>query len=93
LVELSEDEARLVVTDNGRGFTPAAVLPAGAGAFRDPDGGVGLLGIRERAALAGGHAEVDSSPGAGTTVTVRIPRSDARPATGAVHQTTAGRAP
>jgi signal transduction histidine kinase len=37
--------------------------------------GLGLAGMRERAALAGGHAEVDSRPGAGTTVTVTIPRS------------------
>jgi signal transduction histidine kinase len=31
--------------------------------------------MRERAALAGGHAEVNSRPGAGTTVTVTVPRA------------------
>jgi signal transduction histidine kinase len=37
--------------------------------------GFGLLGMRERAALAGGRAEIDSRPGGGTTVTVTVPRS------------------
>jgi signal transduction histidine kinase len=38
---------------------------------------LGLVGMRERAALAGGHAEIQSRPGAGTTVTVTMPRSAA----------------
>ncbi|MCC6124254.1 MAG: CHASE domain-containing protein [Pirellulales bacterium] len=33
----------------------------------------GLRGIRERARLLGGNAEIVSAPGAGTTVTVRLP--------------------
>jgi signal transduction histidine kinase len=58
--------ARLVVADDGRGFDPAA---------RAAGGGFGLVGMRERAALAGGRAEVDSCPGGGTTVTVTVPRA------------------
>ncbi|AIE87790.1 Sensor histidine kinase [Fimbriimonas ginsengisoli Gsoil 348] len=47
--------AELVVQDDGQGF----------GVVRE---GVGLIGIRERAARAGGAAEVTSSPGGGTRV-------------------------
>jgi signal transduction histidine kinase len=60
-------ELHLVVEDDGLGFdlsTPAA--------------GFGLRGIRERAALAGGHVEIASSPGAGTAVRAVLPWRDAR---------------
>lgn len=46
------------VVDDGAGFRPEAV-PAGAH---------GLLGMRERAGLAGGTLHVRSRPGAGTTI-------------------------
>jgi signal transduction histidine kinase len=59
-----DDDAVLVVEDDGAGFDPAAVA-----------GGVGLLSIGERAQLAGGRAVVRSRPGAGTTVTARVPRA------------------
>ena len=51
-----------LIEDNGVGFEPAAAT-----------GRLGLLGMRERAALVGGDMEVESGPGAGTTVFVRIP--------------------
>lgn len=69
-VAFGDREVRLVVSDDGCGFDP---LPHAARARH----GLGLAGMRERAALAGGRAEVDSRPGAGTTVTVTIPRSQA----------------
>ena len=69
-VTLDDREARLVVTDDGQGFDPAPRAVTGGLAARE---GFGLLGMRERAALAGGRAEVDSRPGAGTTVTVTVP--------------------
>ena len=52
------------VSDNGRGITEEEV--------HRPDS-LGLLGMRERAALLGGVAEVKGTPGQGTTVTVRVP--------------------
>lgn len=61
-----DDDAVLVVEDDGAGFDPASVA-----------GGVGLLSIRERAQLAGGQAVVRSRPGEGTTVTARVPRVEA----------------
>lgn len=79
-VTLDDRQARLVVADDGRGFDPASRAAPQGWAARE---GFGLLGIRERAALAGGHAEVDGQPGAGTTVTVTVPVT-AAPDTAAV---------
>ena len=50
------------VTDEGRGFDTAS-----------QGTGFGLVGIRERAGLLGGTAEIASVPGQGTTVTARLP--------------------
>ncbi|MER7210120.1 sensor histidine kinase [Streptosporangium sp. NPDC000239] len=62
-VTFGESSARLVVTDDGEGFSPSA--------GRD---GFGLLGMRERARLLGGAFDVRSGQGTGTVVTVTIPR-------------------
>jgi signal transduction histidine kinase len=50
------------IEDNGRGFV--------AGQRRS---GLGLLGLRERAAAAGGTLVIDSAPGRGTRIALRIP--------------------
>jgi signal transduction histidine kinase len=60
------DEVVLDVRDDGRGFDPVRVRPAGSR-------GRGLAGIRDRATLLGGRADVESAPGEGTTVSVRFP--------------------
>jgi signal transduction histidine kinase len=60
-VDLAGSRARLTVDDNGRGFAC-------------PEG-FGLLGMRERVGLAGGRVDITSEPGAGTRLTVTIPRS------------------
>jgi signal transduction histidine kinase len=52
----------LRVSDDGCGFDP--------GAGRK---GLGLIGMRERVALAGGRLEIDSEPGRGTTLTAEVP--------------------
>lgn len=54
------------VTDDGRGFK---LEPRESG----PGGGLGLEGMRERASYAAGHLEIESEPGRGTTVRVRVP--------------------
>ncbi len=62
----AEGEALVAeVTDDGRGFDPVAV-----------DGGVGLVGMRERVEAVGGEIEVSSRPGAGTKLAVRVPLGD-----------------
>ena len=60
------DAIVLEVADNGRGFDPAA-RPAGA------QGHFGLDGMRERVERIGGTLDIQSAPGQGTTVTVRLP--------------------
>jgi signal transduction histidine kinase len=54
------EELELVVRDNGRG---GASL----------DGGTGMLGIADRVDAVDGTIELESPPGAGTTLTMRIP--------------------
>ncbi|HUR55491.1 MAG TPA: PAS domain S-box protein [Gemmataceae bacterium] len=54
-----------VVEDDGRGFDTESA-PSG-------DHRLGILGMRERATLAGGSLSVESEPGRGTTVIARIP--------------------
>jgi signal transduction histidine kinase/ligand-binding sensor domain-containing protein len=67
-VRLCYDKAavRLVVSDDGRGFDPDAVVAAQAGHF-------GLVGLRERAKRLGATLNLDSRPGRGTTVEVTVP--------------------
>jgi two-component system, NarL family, sensor histidine kinase UhpB len=67
-VERSGAQAVLTVSDDGVGFDPAAVL-----ARADAGGSFGVLGMRERAELAGGTLGIASRPGAGTTVTAVLP--------------------
>jgi signal transduction histidine kinase len=61
-----------VVRDEGPGFDLAAVRPQGGRHV-----GLGLL--RERARLSGGTLEVTSAVGAGTTLTLELPRSNRLP--------------
>jgi signal transduction histidine kinase len=51
-----------VIEDDGRGI--------GSEGSRE---GLGLVGMRERVALVGGRLNVESSPGAGTTISIEVP--------------------
>jgi signal transduction histidine kinase len=66
-VELARDNGslRLQVRDNGRGFDMNSTQAHAAG--------LGLIGIKERAALVDAQAKVISSPNKGTTVEVSLP--------------------
>jgi len=55
----------LVVEDDGIGFSEPNLS--------DSLGSLGLLGMKERAQFCGGEVRISSSPGNGTTVTVRVP--------------------
>lgn len=57
---------RIVVTDDGQGFDPAAVAARQAGGF-------GLQSMRERVKSLGGSLEVISQPGQGTKLIVHAP--------------------
>jgi signal transduction histidine kinase len=61
-----QDEVSLTIADDGAGFDTQQ--PFGTGAK-----GLGLIGMRERAALAGGSVTVSSRPGHGTKVLLRMP--------------------
>jgi NarL family two-component system sensor histidine kinase LiaS len=52
----------LAVRDSGTGFDPAA-----------PHAGCGLAHIRDRVAEVGGTVDIDSAPGRGAALTVRVP--------------------
>ena len=59
-------EFLLNVSDNGIGFRPGEKRSSGGK-------GIGLGNMRERAELLGGSFELQSKPGAGTVIRVRIP--------------------
>jgi signal transduction histidine kinase/CheY-like chemotaxis protein len=69
-VALSRNAERLdlVVHDDGAGFDVAAARQRAA-----RGGGLGLLGMQERAALLGGRITIESRPGFGTRVHLRVP--------------------
>jgi PAS domain S-box-containing protein len=66
--------SRLVVTvsDKGRGFDPE-ILNVGT-----TPGGIGLLSLRERARYMGGDLEIESAPGKGSRLILKVPLSLAR---------------
>ncbi|MBM0103373.1 GAF domain-containing sensor histidine kinase [Steroidobacter sp. S1-65] len=67
---VNDDVLMLSIQDNGRGFDVAAR----AEVPRDtPEQGIGLQTMSERAAALGGVCEVQSQPGRGTNVCIRIP--------------------
>jgi PAS domain S-box-containing protein len=53
------------VSDEGRGFRAHPVAPDGRG--------LGLLGMQERAVMVGGRLQVETRPGEGTVVRLRVP--------------------
>ena len=63
------DEVLLDVRDDGRGFVVSRLTRQTPGSGR----GRGLAGIAERAEALGGRAEVESTVGEGTTVSVSFP--------------------
>ncbi len=62
---------RLEVEDDGAGFDPASL---------DAGHGIGLVGMRERAAWIGGTFELDAGRGRGTRIRVEVPREPEREA-------------
>jgi signal transduction histidine kinase len=67
-IHARDGELELLVEDDGKGFNvPAAQARAVSGQS------LGLLGMQERAELAGGRIEMSSAPGKGTRVQARFP--------------------
>lgn len=68
ILQRSSKQVLAILEDDGCGFDPEAVSNSSGATGR-----LGLLGMRERVALVGGTLTVESTPGCGTTVFVRIP--------------------
>ncbi len=64
-LQLDDNQLVLQVQDWGQGFTKGALSPENTR--------LGLLGMRERTAMFNGKFNIDTSPGAGVCITVRIP--------------------
>lgn len=77
IVEQRNGIVQLILEDDGCGFPVDAVMNAPHTERR-----LGLLGMRERATLAGGTLDIESAPGRGTTLFVRIPITDEPSAAG-----------
>jgi signal transduction histidine kinase len=69
----SDSSASLEIADNGLGFDTAVARQRG---------GLGLLGLEERAAAIGGLLFIDSHPGSGTLIRVEVPLKNQPPETG-----------
>jgi two-component system sensor histidine kinase UhpB len=59
-----KDGILLSVTDNGTGFDPGLAAD---------QSGLGIVGIRERVRLVNGAVSINSQPGCGTHIDVRVP--------------------
>ncbi|MFI5271422.1 MAG: sensor histidine kinase [Ktedonobacterales bacterium] len=85
LLHADEAYVHIIITDNGVGFCmerlPAAKL--GAAPSLEPRAGFGIVGMRERATLLGGDFMLDSAPGQGVRVEIRVPRQREEAAAGA----------
>jgi two-component system CheB/CheR fusion protein len=63
-IEGDKDGILLSVTDNGTGFDPVLMAD---------QSGLGIVGIRERVRLVDGVVSINSQPGRGTQIDVRVP--------------------
>lgn len=66
LLEDRAGQISLIIEHHSIGFTEAHRLAVA-------DKGLGLVGMRERAALVGGTFAIESNPASGSTVVIRIP--------------------
>jgi len=72
-IELSQSDGavELLVRDDGMGFDVPKTLDWAANR-----GHLGLLGMKERVQILGGHLEVDSKPGLGTRIRLSLPLTE-----------------
>lgn len=63
-MDLSDEQVRLVVDDNGKGFDPEII---------SRNESLGLRLIKERVELLGGNFSVDSTIGSGTRISLNVP--------------------
>jgi signal transduction histidine kinase len=71
MLRVVNDELSLSITDNGKGFDTSNANKKT----------LGLLGMKERAAMIGGHLDIRSEAGKGTTIHITVKHSVAEQAT------------
>ena len=68
-LHFDQDAVHLEISDDGAGFAPSSA---------EESGGLGLPGMRERAERIGADLRLQSTPGQGTSVAVRVPQGSTR---------------
>jgi PAS domain S-box-containing protein len=68
ILERQDSGVRAIVEDDGVGFDVDRRLAHTPGSVR-----LGLVGMRERASVVGGELQIESRPGHGTTLFLRVP--------------------
>jgi signal transduction histidine kinase len=68
ILKVRDNEAICIIEDDGQGLERDRSEGSGADKKR-----LGLLGMRERLALVQGTLELESAPGRGATVFLRVP--------------------
>lgn len=68
MFENRDGQVVLIIEDDGKGFDFESISTANSR-------GLGIVSMRERAALIGAEVEIESKPGEGTSVYVRLPLS------------------
>jgi PAS domain S-box-containing protein len=71
ILQRSPEQMLAVLEDDGKGFESDGDIPVASNGGR-----LGMLGMRERAELVGGTLTVESTPGRGTAVFIRVPLED-----------------
>ncbi len=72
-VSVENGRVKVVVSDDGQGFETQS-----QSGLRE-DGGQGLVGLADRAATLNGQIDIDTAPGVGTTITLRLPLMEEKP--------------
>jgi two-component system sensor histidine kinase UhpB len=67
-LSVSDGAIRATVEDDGHGFSVEDHAVLGGG-------GLGMLGMQERAAILGGYVQIESEAGTGTRVEIELPLS------------------
>jgi signal transduction histidine kinase len=72
LLKIIDNHICMDIEDDGEGFDAEAIFQKSIHVTKDLRG-IGLLDMKERAALIGGKLKICSSPGSGTRVSLKIP--------------------
>ena len=73
VVERRRNEMLLIIEDDGKGFEPSDTRSG-----KESGSELGVVGMRERAAIVGGTLEIESAPGKGTTIFAKVPIKETR---------------